>query len=97
MREETGLDVAVEGLLYVCDRIQDNTHVVHLTFRVVRTGGELRLGSEPEADANPIKSVKMVPASALQQYGFGAAFQELALTNFPESGSYQGNVRNIGL
>jgi ADP-ribose pyrophosphatase YjhB (NUDIX family) len=97
MREETGLDVAVQDFLYICDRIQDDKHVVHLTFRVSRVGGTLQLGHEPEQDANPIKSVKMVPLADLSQYGFTAAFQELALKNFPQKGSYQGAIMNIGL
>jgi ADP-ribose pyrophosphatase YjhB (NUDIX family) len=97
VREETGLDIVVQKLLYVCDRIQDGKHVVHLTFRVSRVGGTLQLGYEPEQDANPIKSVKMMPLADLQHYGFTTTFQELALKNFPSQGSYQGAVMNIGL
>lgn len=52
-------------------------------------GGRLQLGVEPEADANPIKSVKMVPLASLQEYGFSERFCELALAGFPGSGSYR--------
>jgi mutator protein MutT len=97
VKEETGLDVAVDRLLYVCDRIMDDRHVVHITFSVGRLGGRLRLGAEPEPGANPIKSVKMVPLSALDEYGFSERFCELAIAGFPESGTYQGSVTNIGL
>lgn len=97
MREETGLDVAVERLLYVCDRLQDGRHVVHVTFAVRRVGGRLRPGVEPEADANPIQGVAMVPLASLREYGFSQRFCELALAGFPGSGSYQGTVTNIGL
>ena len=39
MREETGLDVELGRLLYVCDYLPGNgTHVVHLTFEARRTG-----------------------------------------------------------
>ncbi len=96
-KEETGLDVAVDKLLYVCDRIADGRHVVHLTFAVRRVGGELQVGAEPEPGANPIRSVEMVPLSALGEYGFSRRFCELALAGFPEAGSYQGAVSNIGL
>jgi mutator protein MutT len=97
MKEETGLDVIVEGLLYVCDRIADGRHVVHITFTIRRVGGDLQVGAEPEADAHPIKSVKMVPLSKLREYGFSARFCELAQADFPDSGTYQGPICNIGL
>jgi ADP-ribose pyrophosphatase YjhB (NUDIX family) len=97
MKEETGLDVSVGRLLYVCDRIQDGKHVVHITFLVQRTGGKLQVGYEPENDANPIRSVKMVPIPELEQYGFSRRFQQFALENFPCQGSYQGDVATIGL
>jgi ADP-ribose pyrophosphatase YjhB (NUDIX family) len=97
MKEETGLDVIVDRLLYVCDRIADGRHVVHITFAVERVGGELQLGVEPEAGANPIKNVKMVPLSQLREYGFSARFCELAQADFPDSGTYQGPIHNIGL
>jgi len=96
-KEETGLDVAVDKLLYVCDRIVDNRHVIHITFAVKRLGGDLRLGAEPEPAANPIRSVKMVPLTLLSKYGFSERFGELAAAGFPESGTYQGLVANIGL
>jgi len=96
-KEETGLDVAVDRLLYVCDRIVDNRHVVHITFAVRRLGSDLRLGAEPEPEANPIGSVKMVPLELLSEYGFSERFCELAAADFPESGTYQGVVANIGL
>ena len=97
MREETGLDVAVDRLLYLCDRIENGRHVVHITFAVRRVGGELRVGLEPEAGADPIKSVNMVPVAALGEYGFSPRFCELVASGFPASGTYQGNVENIGL
>jgi ADP-ribose pyrophosphatase YjhB (NUDIX family) len=97
MREETGLDVAVERLLYVCDRIESERHVVHITFVVRRVGGEPRVGLESEASANQIKGVRMVPIGALDEYGFSRRFCELVAAGFPASGTYRGDVRNIGL
>ncbi len=61
MKEETGLDVEIERLLYFCDRLQDNAHVVHMTFEIRRVDGTLIVGEEPEDDANPITDVAMVP------------------------------------
>lgn len=97
VKEETGLDVSVGELIYVCDRIQDGTHVVHMTFQVQRISGELQIGYEPEKDANPIRGVKMVPLAELALYGFSQKFQELIFADFPRRGSYQGDVATIGL
>ena len=97
MREETGLAVSVERLLYVCDRFQDDSQVVHITFALQWTGGRVRLGREPEAGANPITDIRWVPLESLTEYGFADRFQELALLKFPNAGTYQGDVGNIGL
>ena len=97
IHEETGLHVAIERLLYVCDRIADGHHVVHITFAIKRIGGHLRTGLEPEADANPIHSVRMVPLSTLADYGFSGRFITLAMQGFLNAGTYQGAVENIGL
>lgn len=97
MREETGLSVAIDALLYLCDRIQDGRHVVHITFAVKRLAGELRTGHEPEAWANPIRGVKMAPIVHLADYGFDPPFCALARAGFPQRGTYQRAVANIGL
>jgi len=96
-KEETGLDVSVEKLLYICDRMQEDHQVVHITFAVKRIGGSLQIGVEPEPDANPITDVQMVPIESICDYGFSQQFRNLALRDFPDSGSYQGLVQNIGL
>jgi ADP-ribose pyrophosphatase YjhB (NUDIX family) len=69
-KRATGLDVAIERLLYVCDRIADGRHVVHVTFSVRRIGGRIHVGAEPEPGANPIHSVRMVPLASLPDYDF---------------------------
>jgi len=97
MKEETGLDVALNELLYVCDRIQDGRHVVHLTFLVEKTGGRLARGFEPEKTANPIQNIEMVPLERIEEYGFTKKFKELALSGFPNRGAYLGPIENIGL
>jgi ADP-ribose pyrophosphatase YjhB (NUDIX family) len=97
LREETGLVVNVDRLLYLCDRIDASAHVVHVTFAVHRVGGWLRLGREPEPDANPICQVAMVPITSLADCGFSARFAALVAAGFPGAGTYQGSVANIGL
>ena len=95
--EETGLEVTVKELLYICDRIQDGRHIVHLTFSVERLGGKLTKGYEPEKDTNPIKDVQMIAVEQLTNYGFSMKFQDLASASFPGKGTYKGSVANIGL
>ncbi|MGE5605088.1 MAG: NUDIX domain-containing protein [Bacteroidota bacterium] len=98
MAEETGLKVEIEKLLYICDRIEnDKNQVVHITFKLKRTGGSLKLGYEPEPGANPITDLKMVPIEELSQYGFSERFCYLIKNNFPDSGNYMGSIKNIGL
>lgn len=96
-KEETGLEIQIEKLLYICERIEDRCHVVHITFKANRVGGKLEIGREPELSANPILDVKMVPINFLKDYGFSKRFHDLVIAGFPEPGSYQGLVSNIGL
>ena len=97
VREETGLEIVPGELLYVCDRIHDSGHVLHITFRVERTGGILRIGEEPEPDAVPITDVRMVPVADICDCGFSERFRDLVLSEFPDKGTYRGPVTNIGL
>jgi ADP-ribose pyrophosphatase YjhB (NUDIX family) len=97
VREETGLDVVVDRLLYVCDRLLEDAQVLHITFAMRRVGGRLQIGYEPEPDATPIIDVRMVPIAQLCEYGFTPHFQQLCLEGFPDSGSYKGLVEHIGL
>lgn len=96
MREETGLQVEVGRLLYVCDHITDTVHVVHLTFEVCRVGGvvgEIAAG----ADSQPIRGVEFVKLSELPAHGFSEHFGQLAMQGFPGAGGYLGTKANIGL
>jgi ADP-ribose pyrophosphatase YjhB (NUDIX family) len=95
--EETGLDVVLDRLLYVCDRLDVGRQVVHVTFAVRRNGGQVRVGQEPESDAEPIHDVRFVPLDDLCDYGFSVRFRDLARTGFLTGGTYQGPVSNIGL
>jgi ADP-ribose pyrophosphatase YjhB (NUDIX family) len=94
MREETGLDVSVQRLLYIADKPEDN--VVHITFALRREGGTLELPTN-EFDANPISDVKFVNVAELDQYGFSATWQGLVANGFDNAPAYVGHKRNIGL
>lgn len=95
-REETGLDVRVDKLLYLCDAEASGYQLLHITFAVSRTGGELTMPTN-EHDANPIHDVRFVPLEELTEYGFSEQFQHLAEQDFPGQGNYMGDKRNIGL
>lgn len=96
MREETGLEVKIKKLLYVCDKPDALPSLLHITFLLERIEGEIRLPSN-EFDHNPIHDVQMVVIEKLSSYGFSNKFIKLASENFLNAGSYQGLKQNIGL
>jgi ADP-ribose pyrophosphatase YjhB (NUDIX family) len=97
MGEETGLEVEVDRLLYVCDHLPGgDTHVVHITFEAHRTGGSLGTLGEC-ADTRPIRGVEFVKLADLPGLGFSEHFTQLAQHGFPGRGSYMGAKANIGL
>jgi len=97
IKEETGLDVSVIGLLYVCDRIWEDRHVVHITLSARKKGGVLGMGQGSEFAVGKIKSVKWVPFAELESRGFSKTFYNLVKSGFPDKGAYKGNISNIGL
>lgn len=95
-KEETGFDVQIEKLLYLCDVEASSNTILHITFLVTRVGGELSLPTN-EFDENPIHDVKFVMLDELTDYGFSERFMQLAKQGFPGKGSYRGDKGNIGL
>lgn len=91
-KEETGLEISVGDLLYVTDRINENHHVVIISFQVSKLGGKLGTGKGEEFTTGKIKSVKMVPIEDLQNLGFSAEYCNLVKSGFPKKGSYRGNI-----
>lgn len=98
MREETGADVEVGRLLYVCDHIvpEKDLHVVHMTFEVRGIGGTIGEISEG-VDTRPIRGVEFVKTGDLPQLGFSQRFADLVERGFPDAGSYMGPKSAIGL
>uniref|UniRef100_UPI004057A5AA NUDIX domain-containing protein n=1 Tax=Acetatifactor sp. TaxID=1872090 RepID=UPI004057A5AA len=96
MKEETGLDVEIVKLLYLCDvETSDNT-VLHITFLLKRNGGEITLPTN-EFDENPIHDVRFVSIEGLAHYGFSEKFILQVKQDFPNFGNYVGDKQNIGL
>ena len=96
MKEETGLDVEIIRMLYLCDVAASSNTILHITFLIKRIGGEIELPSN-EFDENPIHDVKFVPISELVQYGFSEKFIEIIKDGFSNAGNYVGDKINIGL
>ena len=96
MKEETGLDVSVEKLLYVCDVPSTAYSLIHMTFLLKREGGTIQLPTN-EFDENPIADVKFVPLETLMDYGFSKKFMELVKDGFKDAGNYMGDKSAIGL
>ena len=94
VREETGLEIQVGDLLYVCDVVK--AHVVHLSFKCRRVGGTLG-AVKAGADTRPIRAVEFVKLADLPSRGFSDRFVELARAGWPNAGSYMGLKSNIGL
>ncbi|EMY4796573.1 NUDIX hydrolase [Bacillus pacificus] len=96
MREETGLEVKIKKLLYVCDKPDVRPSLLHITFLLERIEGEITLPSN-EFDHNPIHDVQMVPINELSHYGFSETFIKLVNEGFANAGNYQGLKQNVGL
>ncbi len=96
MREETGLEVKIKKLLYVCDKPDVRPSLLHITFLLERIEGEITLPSN-EFDHNLIHDVQMVPINELSHYGFSETFIKLVNEGFANAGSYQGLKQNVGL
>ena len=96
MKEETGLDVEINKLLYICDVAATDNALLHISFLLNRISGQIDLPSN-EFESNPINDVRFVPINEILDYGFSHKFAELLNNGFPGSGNYVGDKKNIGL
>lgn len=94
--EETGVTVKLKELLYVCDYIREDRHVVHITFLAEAPNDSIG-ETMPGLDENPIKSIAYVPIDKIENYGFSKKFKSLIKNDFPNRGSYMGDKSSIGL
>lgn len=101
-KEETGLDIKVEELLYITDRFfQTHLHIVHMAF-LVSINGSKPDGYEwtcddpyPTKTAGKIREIKLVPIEEITKLGFTPVFVQLIKDNFPGRGSYKGDYYNF--
>ena len=96
MKEETGLDVEIIRLLYLCDVSASNNTLLHISFLLKRVAGNIELPTN-EFESNPIYDVEFIPISDLLDYGYSEKFLKLAENKFSDAGIYAGDKLNIGL
>lgn len=65
--EETGLQVKVGDLHFVCELYRPPLHAVELFFETESTGGDLRTGNDPETSHAVIREVKWMTEKELFQ------------------------------
>ena len=101
IKEETGLDISVKELLYVCDRIYKGNHVVHITFLIDRVGSKPQESNwthknrHASSSSKTVREIEMVPVNELTSRGFSYTFQQLVEAGFPERGSYKGDFHTF--
>ena len=99
LKEETGLDARVKELLYITDRLMQQTHLVHIAFLVERVEKDklplewLHNDPFPTSSSDRIREIKMVPVGEMTVYGFTERWQQLITSNFPGKGNYQGDFQ----
>ena len=95
MKEETGWEVHPGDLLYLCDNILKDKHILHITFFCSKLSGQL--GATEGLDTRKINSVEFVEIEKLVESGFSEKFVSLVKADFPNRGKYMGAKANIGL
>jgi mutator protein MutT len=101
LKEETGLDISIKELLYVCDRFTKDNHVLHMTFLINRVGNKppalkwTHQDQHTSSSSKTIREINMVDIDKLTNYGFTSKFCQLVKADFPERGSYQANFYNV--
>ena len=85
--EETGLEVEVSDFLFINEFIAHPLHAIELFFTVVKVGGEINLGSDPEMqpDEQIIEEVRFLSISDIEREGPAKVHTRFCgLTSFQE-------------
>lgn len=67
-REETGLIVEPKEFLFATEFIASPLHAIEFFFSVVQTGGQLKMGGDPEMENQIIKEIRFVPWQELKTW-----------------------------
>ncbi|MBX9695482.1 MAG: NUDIX hydrolase [Cyanobacteria bacterium] len=93
VKEETGLDIKVEKILYLSEAISPdkNHHIVNIFIKARSIGGKLQLGDEPV-----LSDVDFLPLTELLQLNLFPPVQGELLRSieerFPKGIQYLGNI-----
>ncbi len=93
LKEETGLEIAVEGLIFLSEAIAPDRsrHIVNIYVKAKILGGTLKVGNEPV-----LAGVDFLPLTQLESITIfppvGRAILLSAANNFSESIRYLGNL-----
>lgn len=95
--EETGLEVEVNGLVFVNELVKPPFHAVEFYFGVSQTGGVLKLGTDPEhqGEEQYLQDVKWIELDTLDQVNLAPSGLAETLKN--NSDAIQGSFRNINI
>lgn len=97
LHDQTGADVSVGRLLYLCDRgTGDESSSTNVFFVATLIGGDVG-EAVVDAKTRPLGGVQFVEIADLPEYGFSSTFMDLASAGFPGAGSYMGATLNLGL
>ena len=97
VREETGLEVGIDRLIYWLEWIWERSHCVELYFVGRVTGGQLAVGGDPELpqDRQIIFDSRFLDVDELDQFPvypevLGALLKDHLQEGFPEGAMYLG-------
>jgi 8-oxo-dGTP diphosphatase len=68
-REETGLEIEVQGLRFINELLEPPFHALEFYFEVQQTGGILQLGADPEHDMHQqyLHDIGWIPIEKLNE------------------------------
>ena len=96
MKEETGLEITVGKLLYVCDRLLDGDHTVHLTSGHSRLGEPCDTQPRPPGGSGWIRRRAVILASLSPRWtasaGIGGRFGSERVDDFTRNTHIKGDA-----
>lgn len=96
MSEETGLDVEVGELLYICDRFKGlHAQILDISFLLSCSDDTKELKLDSIMNDEHLDAICMVPLNTLEHYGFSDKFAWLIREGFPGKGSYKGDFHTF--
>ena len=95
-KEETGLTITPQRLLYVSQRFVKDKHIVQVLIQAQYKGGTLgkNLALTP---SEVVEAMRFVPFTQLETVGVSEQFANKVRNNFPDAGNYFTDMKELGL